>query len=55
MLIGKMYLKRYDALRLQVRGNKESALIQVIHTTYNSKNRKVEYHLGNILELNGKK
>lgn len=54
-LDGKMYLKRYDALRLQVRGNKESALVQVIHTTYNSKSRKVEYHLGNILELNGKK
>lgn len=46
---GKRYLRRYDALRLFVgyRKDRESALIQVIDTTYNE--GIVEYHLGNIL------
>lgn len=46
---GKRYLRRYDALRLFVgyRKDRESALIQVIDTTYNE--GFVEYHLGEIL------
>lgn len=47
---GKRYLRRYDALRLYVGYHKdrESALVQVVDTTYNES--VVEYHLGMILE-----
>ncbi len=47
---GKRYLKRYDALRLYVGYHKdrESALVQVLNTTYNE--GVVEYHLGPVLE-----
>lgn len=47
---GKRYLRRYDALKLYVGYHKdrESALIQVVDTTYS--NGVVEYHLGVILE-----
>lgn len=51
----KMYLKRYDALRLQVRGNKECAIIQVVNTTYNPINKNIEYTLGQVLEVDGVK
>lgn len=46
---GKRYLRRYDALRLFVgyRKDRESALIQIIDTTYNE--GIVEYHLGKVL------
>ncbi len=46
----KRYLRRYDALRLYVGYNKnrESALVQVVDTTYNE--GVVEYHLGGVLE-----
>ena len=49
---GKRYLKRYDALRLFVGYNKdrESALVQVVDTTYDKEHSVVEYHLGSILE-----
>lgn len=49
---GKRYLKRYDALRLFVGYNKdrESALVQVVDTTYDDEHSVVEYHLGSILE-----
>ena len=48
---GKRYLRRYDALRLFVgyKKDRESALVQVLNTTYN--NGIVEYHLGKLLEL----
>lgn len=47
---GKRYLRRYDALRLFVgyRKDRESALLEVINTTYD--NGVVEYHLGKVLE-----
>lgn len=47
---GKRYLRRYDALRLFVGYNKnrESAIVEVLNTTYNE--GVVEYHLGRILE-----
>lgn len=47
---GKRYLRRYDALKLYVGYHKdrESALIQVVDTTYS--NGVVEYHLGVILD-----
>ena len=47
---GKRYLRRYDALRLFVgyRKDRESALVQVLDTTYND--GIVEYHLGKILD-----
>ena len=47
---GKRYLRRYDALRLFVgyQKDKESALVQVVDTTYANGN--VEYHLGMVLE-----
>lgn len=50
---GKRYLRRYDALRLNVGYNKnrESALIEVADITYNSNSGYVEYHLGRILDL----
>lgn len=49
---GKRYLRRYDALRLNVGYSKDrnSALVEVIDTTYNSDEGCVEYHLGRILE-----
>lgn len=49
---GKRYLRRYDALRLFVgyRKDRESALVQVLDTTYND--GIVEYHLGKILNYN---
>lgn len=46
----KRYLRRYDVLRLNVGNdkNRESAIVEVIDTTYNK--GVVEYHLGQILE-----
>lgn len=47
---GKRYLKRYDMIRLYVGYEKkrESAIVEVINTTYND--GMVEYHLGKVLE-----
>lgn len=49
---GKRYLRRYDALRLNVGYNKDrdSALVEVTDITYDSDTGFVEYHLGRILE-----
>lgn len=49
---GKRYLRRYDALRLNVGYNKDrdSALVEVTDITYDSDKGWVEYHLGRILE-----
>lgn len=49
---GKRYLRRYDALRLNVGYNKDrdSALVEVTDITYDSDTSVVEYHLGRILE-----
>lgn len=49
---GKRYLRRYDALRLNVGYNKDrnSALVEVVNTTYDKENSVVEFHLGRILE-----
>lgn len=49
---GKRYLRRYDAIRFYVGYHKDrdSALVQVVDTTYNSSTGEVEYHLGHILE-----
>ena len=46
----KRYLRRYDALRLNVGNdkNRESAIVEIIDTIYNE--GVVEYHLGQILE-----
>ena len=51
---GKRYLRRYDALRLNVGSskNRESAIVEVVDTTYNE--GVVEYHLGRVLEFVGK-
>lgn len=51
---GKRYLKKYDAIRFYVGYNKDraSALVEVVDTTYDSKRRIVEYHLGKVLEKN---
>lgn len=50
----KRYLRRYDALRLLVgySKNRESAIVEVVDTTYNE--GVVEYHLGRVLEFVGK-
>jgi hypothetical protein len=52
---GRRYLRRYDALRLYVGYHKdrESALVQVVDTRYC--NGIVEYHLGAVLEVLGRK
>lgn len=53
---GKRYLRRYDALRLNVGYNKDrdSALVEVTDITYDIDTSVVEYHLGRILEyVNG--
>lgn len=51
---GKRYLKKYDVIRFYVGYNKdrESALVEIVDTTYDSKSRFVEYHLGKVLEKN---
>lgn len=50
---GIRYLKKYDALRLYVgyHADRDSALVEVVDTTYNSKAKLVEYHLGKMLEI----
>ena len=45
---GKRYLRRYDALRLVVGRDRESALVQV--RGIESSGGMVEYHLGDMLE-----
>lgn len=49
---GKRYLKKYDAIRLYVGYNKnrESALVEIVDTTYDADGQTVEYHLGEVLE-----
>jgi hypothetical protein len=51
---GTRYLKKFDALRLYVGYHKdrESALVEVVDTTYDVENQTVEYHLGKVLEVN---
>ena len=49
---GKRYLKKFDAIRLNVGYNKnrESALVEVADTTFDADGQIVEYHLGEVLE-----
>ncbi|NDV67188.1 GIY-YIG nuclease family protein [Bacteroides sp. 224] len=51
---GIRYLKKYDAIRFYVGYHKdrESALVEVIDTTYAAEIQTVEYHLGKVLEVN---
>lgn len=51
---GTRYLKKYDAIRFYVGYHKdrESALVEVIDTTYAAEIQTVEYHLGKVLEVN---
>jgi len=50
---GTRYLKKYDAIRFYVGYHKdrESALVEVTDTTYNTEIQTVEYHLGKALEV----
>lgn len=54
---GSRYLKKFNALKLNVGYNKdrESALVEVIDTTYDVDSRIIEYHLGKVLEVDLKK
>lgn len=54
---GNRYLKKFDALKLNAGYTKdrESALVEVVDTTYDTRNRLIEYHLGKILEVDLKK
>lgn len=54
---GNRYLKKFDALKLNAGYTKdrESALVEVVDTTYDTQNRVIEYHLGKILEVDLKK
>lgn len=49
---GKRHLKKYDAVRLYVGYNKnrETALIEIVNTVYDTTTQTVEFHLGRILE-----
>ena len=49
---GKRYLKKFDAIRLNVGYNKnrESALVEVADTTFDADGQIVEYHLGKVLD-----
>ena len=49
---GKRYLRRYDLIKFYVGYNKdrESAVVEVVDTTYDLSLNIVEYHLGKILE-----
>ena len=49
---GKRYLKKFDAIRFNVGYNKnrDTALVEVLDTTFDQNGQKVEYHLGKILE-----
>lgn len=49
---GKRYLKKFDAIRLNVGYNKnrESALVEVVDTTFDADGQIVEYHLGKVLD-----
>lgn len=49
---GKRYITKYDLIRFCVGHNKDSqtALVEIIDTTYDGDNKIVEYHLGEILE-----
>lgn len=49
---GKRYLRRYDAIRFYVGYHKDrdSALVQITDTVYNTSSGNVEFHLGHILE-----
>lgn len=49
---GKRYLRRYDLIRFYVgyNGDRESAIVEVLDTTYDSETNVVEYHLGKVLE-----
>lgn len=51
---GTRYLKKYDAIRFYVGYHKDrdSALVEVIDTTYDTEIQTVEYHLGKVLEVN---
>ncbi|OPZ14292.1 MAG: Type III restriction enzyme, res subunit [Bacteroidetes bacterium ADurb.BinA261] len=49
---GKRHLKKYDAVRFYVGYNKnrETALIEIVNTVYDTTTQTVEFHLGRILE-----
>ena len=51
---GTRYLKKYDAIRFYVgyHKNRDTALVEVVDTTYDTENQTVEYHLGKVLEVN---
>lgn len=51
---GTRFLKKYDAVRFYVGYHKDrdSALVEVVDTTYDTENQTVEYHLGKVLEVN---
>jgi len=45
-------LKKFDAIRFCVgyKKDRDSALVEVVNTTYNDDSRQIEFHLGKILE-----
>lgn len=49
---GKRYLTKYDLIRFYVGylKDRQTALVEIIDTTYDGENQLVEYHLGQILE-----
>ncbi len=49
---GKRHLKKYDAVRFYVgySKNRETALIEIVNTVYDTTTQTVEFHLGKILE-----
>lgn len=49
----KRYLKKFDAIRFCVgyKKDRDSALVEVVNTTYNDDSRQIEFHLGKILEV----
>ena len=50
---GKRYITKYDLIRFYVAYIKarQTALIEITDTTYDSENQLVEYHLGRVLEV----
>lgn len=49
---GKRHLKKYDAVRFFVgyHKNRETALIEIVDTVYDTTTQTIEFHLGKILE-----
>lgn len=54
---GTRYLKKFDALRLYVgyQKDRDSALVEVIDTKYDTDSGIIEYYLGKVLEVNVKR